>query len=142
MDDWKSSERLTEKQIHAIFSEMDRRQLGWINEDDIAKSLRVLGFQATTHQTKLVFKTIDRDKDGKITLPEFTAFVQERQNLLYKLFQQVDNNKDGQISNDELLSFLKQKLHLVDRKNMLNDVSQCLMSRIDVNKDRTCSFRE
>ncbi len=65
---------------NAIFSELDTKQKGYIDEADLKNAADAAGTDST--QTAELFKQLDSDSDGKATKSELSAAVEKVGNQL------------------------------------------------------------
>lgn len=61
-----------EKLLREIFNDMDKDQNGFINNEEIFDALSKLDKNLTQVDTNRIFKTIDKNEDGKINFNEFS----------------------------------------------------------------------
>jgi hypothetical protein len=79
----------------ALFTKLDTKQKGYIDEADLKNAAEATGTDAT--KTAEVFKQLDSDSDGKVTKSELSAAVEKLGNQLNAQLDQsrVDNATDG-----------------------------------------------
>lgn len=92
--------------IEAAFKMFDTNNDGFIDTEE-AKSLleKLLKRSPTKTQLDNLFNTVDLDKDGRISLQEFSTMMNDRKNKQEahkRLFAEYDTNHDGYISKEEL----------------------------------------
>jgi solute carrier family 25 (mitochondrial phosphate transporter), member 23/24/25/41 len=154
MDEWSSSQKLTDDQIALIFAEMDERHVGWINAKDIERRLirfgefvalhrppskRFTGLPNAATQATILFNAIS--KDSKIHYNDFYEFVRRREEKLLEVYRAVDTNNDGAITPDDLAKQLQQSEIFADH-SVAWKVSLALISRMDTTGSGSISFRE
>jgi hypothetical protein len=79
----------------ALFTKLDTKQKGYIDEADLKNAAEATGTDAT--KTAEVFKQLDSDSDGKVTKSELSAAVEKLGSQLNAQLDQsrVDNATDG-----------------------------------------------
>jgi len=72
--------------------------------------IATIALAATTQAAKITFETVDSDKDGKVSLKEYSELVKARfaqsekegyEQAAAKQFKKKDTNADGFLSKDE-----------------------------------------
>ncbi|XP_076470260.1 uncharacterized protein LOC143300456 [Babylonia areolata] len=54
-----------------IFMDLDKDRNGWLSRKEVGDWLRGAGHNMTDQQVEKIFRVIDKNADGKITLDEF-----------------------------------------------------------------------
>lgn len=115
-DDWKTLRSLMDKD----------------NNDKISKE-EVNKFNLMPlHMLERNFSQIDSNKDGVVTLQEYTAYVQKLRSEWESEFQKADANKDGGLSKTELADTKPGQLARIKRQ----------FEAMDTNKDGKVTMEE
>jgi len=114
-----------EKTLEENFGKSDVNNDGFLSDQELRQAAGRVGQQLASRMEQ-EFRTLDKDKNGQLSLQEFQAVAAARTaQLSANALQQLDANKDGKISPAE---FKSQPLGAFDR--------------IDLNKDGTLSADE
>eukprot|EP01100_Stratorugosa_tubuloviscum_P009763 TRINITY_DN410_c1_g1_i1.p1 TRINITY_DN410_c1_g1~~TRINITY_DN410_c1_g1_i1.p1 ORF type:complete len:155 (-),score=75.34 TRINITY_DN410_c1_g1_i1:120-584(-) len=98
-----------EELARKIFSALDNRGSGFINKELLRKALLVCGRNVSDARLEEIYRTLDKNSDGKISVEEFikvdlevTDFeVADKLDSAKAFFELVDIDKDGFITIDE-----------------------------------------
>ena len=128
--------------IRSTFECLDIDGDGFITKDDLLKGLDRLGLRSPDSSEgedmlweKLLYN--DANKDGKISLEEFSSFALWRCEHLKKTFDELDMDGNGQLEYEEVQLALK-KIGLDASKDSVKKI----MNRMDADKDGKVSFEE
>ena len=114
-----------ERTLDENFGKSDVNNDGFLSDQELRQAAGRVGQQLASRMEQ-EFRTLDKDKNGQLSLQEFQAVAAARTaQLSANALQQLDANKDGKISPAE---FKSQPLGAFDR--------------IDANKDGTLSADE
>jgi len=132
------SQFLTEEGIIEVFQQIDKEQDGYLSEREISQALKDLNIRLTDQQMARLFKHLrSGQKTQKISLEQFTMFVQRRQKLLAEVFIELDIRKDGVLEYKELKHALH-KIGICPNKGE----AKLLIEELDSNNDGKVEFRE
>lgn len=88
------------EEIQKAFRVYDKDNNGYVTMQEAHAVLQtVLGFEE--EQTKCLIETFDRNRDGRLSYDEFSAFyckVKRSKEELYTIFQRFDQDSSGSIS--------------------------------------------
>ncbi|KAL8603237.1 hypothetical protein ACOMHN_046243 [Nucella lapillus] len=135
------------KEKHAeyigIFAELDKDRNGWLSREEIGDWLKGAGYNLNHQQIERIFRLIDTNSDGRISLDEFLSAMDLIRNLpsethdLLRVFRAMDTNSDGQLSQDELRQGLNNCGYNLSERQVKK-----IMTNLDKNNDGHVSFEE
>ncbi|KAK7109899.1 calmodulin-like protein 5 [Littorina saxatilis] len=131
------------EQYMRVFNELDTDGNGWLSREEIGQWLKRAGYSLSETQIESVFRMIDKNSDGKITLDEFYTFMElinkppDSTSKLRQVFTSMDTNGDGQLSEDELVGGLNRCGYQLTRQQVHK-----LIANLDTDGDGTISFEE
>ena len=120
---------LTDEDLKEMFDELDLDKDGTVTEDELVKSFVGMDEFVNAEMICEIFKSTDRNNNGKICFEEFVSA--ERKRELLKGFNDIDHNGNGYISRTEMFEFFSDK----DYKKMLD-----IFKKADTNGDDNMSF--
>lgn len=95
-----------------MFRDIDRDGSGFIDPQELKEIATRLGNPLSDKQLKALFRTIDTDKNGKISAEEFVAWIQDEQSkndvkkyfhaTATKIFEDIDTDGSGFLDKEEL----------------------------------------
>nr|KAG5706139.1 hypothetical protein BaRGS_025761 [Batillaria attramentaria] len=132
---------LEERKLYAeAFLEMDKDGNGCLSKEELAADvLPKLGVRFPNEELiDKIFKDVDKNKDGKITLDEFLLICEKLDPTLRKrAFQTMDVNLDGQLTEEEFVNFIQDKGVPMNKEDVSN-----AFKKADKDKNGKLSFKE
>lgn len=107
---------------HPLFEEVDTNKDGQIDRDELANYMKKTAFDELDsdhnegltsaewegahyiideEQHKNIFRSVDRDRDERISYPEFQNYIEKYSNI-EDAFMVMDKDKDGALAPDEI----------------------------------------
>jgi len=117
-------------------TEFDKDGDGLLDEDELRQSY----FQGPENSFKVLFDSVDSDKNGNLNREEMNTFfvMIGRSHLeVNKLFRSLDSNGDGRISFSEFNQWLKEEVI-----SQSFDVKNCEMSLANATREMTSNARQ
>ncbi|RNE99447.1 EF hand, partial [Trypanosoma rangeli] len=138
-------------QIMALFIFFDTDDNGWLDRREIGRLARWLNFARSDRDIDRMFREMDTDRSGTLSLSEFLTWLSQNRpdpNALYGLsqsdyntimmqFRMYDKGKNGLLSMDE---FARLTLSLGEVANM--DAGRCLFRSIDTDGNGVIGLHE
>ena len=130
-----------------MFREIDRDGSGFIDPTELKEMSIRLGNPLSDKQLKEVFRTIDTNKDGKISADEFVEWVKDEQtkndvkryfhSTARVLFEEIDTDGSGFLDQEELMDVTIRLGEVFTEK----EIKQ-LFKEMDTNKDGKVDIEE
>ena len=150
--------------LRVVFEAMDEDKSGFIEADEMANFGQYTGNRDwTPEQIDEMFKKMDVNNDGKISMEEFQDFaheqtahhsserfqamiqgfievgnlVEERKAMIESVYKKIDTNNRGTVTRDEMMEFGRFMNSKFDEEKLNK-----LMDQMDLDKDGLISFHE
>ncbi|XP_067661252.1 calmodulin-like protein 5 [Haliotis asinina] len=126
-----------------VFLEVDENGDGCLNVSELGALCSVLGYRMSPKRVANLFKSLDTDKNARVTLDEFlvampTVPPKERKCAnLRRLFRSLDKNKDGVLSVDELSHVMESAEVPLSREETMQ-----LIAQVDRDGDNQLNYEE
>jgi Ca2+-binding EF-hand superfamily protein len=123
-------------EIKGAFDLYDADHSESINSSEIKQLLHKLGLDSNQKEVDEMMQELDRNKDGKVTFPEFAKvvggrfYVERSHSEIAELLRSVDKDGSGNLSRDEVFEAMKKA-----RGNLSHDEVVLLFNQAD--KDHT-----
>lgn len=149
---WYADDAQVQAEIQAeeVFDTIDQDGKGFLSLDDLWDDLEGKGFDLTREQVEDVFKELDVNGDGKISLAEFKAHMGLPDDLIAEagaieemhvqaedVFDQIDVDFSGTLEFDEIWDFLAKQNATITREEAMDK-----FKALDLNGDGKVSLGE
>ena len=114
--------------VRDVFEKLDQNKSGSLDIDEVATGMRSMGIPVTKTTVEKVFKRLDADCDGKVTIQEFAAYCDIRLAEIRKTFDEIDTDQNGRISTEEIklcVQALGMKISSKQLRDMVGRVVAC-----------------
>merc|ERR1740124_1799704 len=130
------------KRMRKVFDEFDKDSNDYIDADEFSVACEQLGFpKPSDDDLDQLFKTVDKDQNGKITFDEFTDIFGQTlppsDQELHDVFLLLDRNEDGKIAVSELY----EAFQFTGETIVLHDCIK-IMQKVDNDNDGFLSFED
>jgi calmodulin len=133
--------KLTKKQYtdyKAAFDLLDKDRNGTISVAELGTAMKSIGLDPSEGRLKKMIKSVDSDKSGSLSFPEFAKLLLQELNKdkieeIKEFLSDFDTNRDGMITKSEVQTVFKQQGNFSDET--IERIIDNMMAGADFNKD-------